>query len=84
MGGRLYDRMSGIPGAERGSRRRGLGFLQLALHEPGEVLMFRVAEKVVLSLWAEAFFVEEVGQRPARGGVPPVRCPSHEPPHLGA
>ncbi len=49
----------------------GLGW-EPELHEPGEVLMFRVAEKVVLSLWAEAFFVEEVGQRPARGGVPPI------------
>jgi catechol 2,3-dioxygenase-like lactoylglutathione lyase family enzyme len=49
----------------------GLGW-EPELHEPGEVLMFRVAEKVVLSLWAEAFFVEEVGQRPARGSVPPI------------
>ena len=49
----------------------GLGW-EPELHEAGEVLMFRVAEKVVLSLWAEAFFVEEVGQQPARGGVPPI------------
>ena len=38
----------------------------------GEVLMFEVAEKVVLSLWSEAFFVDEVGHQPARGGVPPI------------
>lgn len=49
----------------------GLGW-EPELHEAGEVLMFRVAEKVVLSLWAEAFFVEEVGHAPARGGVPPI------------
>jgi len=49
----------------------GLGW-EPELHEPGEVLMFRVADKVVLSLWAESFFVEEVGHRPARGGVPPI------------
>ena len=39
---------------------------------PGEVLMFRVAEKVVLSLWVESGFVAEVGHAPARGGVPPI------------
>jgi catechol 2,3-dioxygenase-like lactoylglutathione lyase family enzyme len=38
----------------------------------GEVLMFRVAEKVVLSLWVEAGFVAEVGHAPSRGGVPPI------------
>jgi predicted lactoylglutathione lyase len=49
----------------------GLGW-EPELHVAGEVLMFRVADKVVLSLWAEAFFTEEVGQAPARGGVPPI------------
>ena len=49
----------------------GLGW-EPELHEAGEVLMFRVAEKVVLSLWAESFFVDEVGHHPARGGVPPI------------
>jgi catechol 2,3-dioxygenase-like lactoylglutathione lyase family enzyme len=49
----------------------GLGW-EPELDVPGEVLMFRVAEKVVLSLWAEDGFAAEVGQRPARGGVPPV------------
>ncbi|GAA1922490.1 VOC family protein [Nocardioides hwasunensis] len=38
----------------------------------GEVLMFRVAEKVILSLWVEGGFVAEVGEAPARGGVPPI------------
>ncbi len=39
---------------------------------PGEVLMFQVADKVVLSLWDEEAFAAEVGARPARGAVPPV------------
>jgi catechol 2,3-dioxygenase-like lactoylglutathione lyase family enzyme len=49
----------------------GLGW-EPELHVPGEVLMFRVAEKVVLSLWDEDHFTAEVGGGPARGGVPPV------------
>ena len=49
----------------------GLGW-EPEVHVAGEVMMFRVAEKVVLSLWAEAGFVEEVGHAPTRGGVPPV------------
>jgi catechol 2,3-dioxygenase-like lactoylglutathione lyase family enzyme len=49
----------------------GLGW-EPEIDVPGEVLMFRVAEKVVLSLWVEEGFVAEVGQAPARGGVPPI------------
>jgi catechol 2,3-dioxygenase-like lactoylglutathione lyase family enzyme len=49
----------------------GLGW-EPELHVVGEVLMFRVAEKVVLSLWVEEAFVAEVGHAPARGGVPPI------------
>ena len=49
----------------------GLGW-EPELHVPGEVLMFKVADKVVLSLWAEAGFVAEVGHAPTRGGVPPI------------
>ena len=49
----------------------GLGW-EPELHVPGDVLMFRVAEKVVLSLWVEEGFVAEVGHAPARGGVPPI------------
>ena len=49
----------------------GLGW-EPEIDVPGEVLMFRVAEKVVLSLWVEEHFVAEVGHAPARGGVPPV------------
>lgn len=49
----------------------GLGW-EAELDVPGEVLMFRVAEKVVLSLWVEEGFVAEVGTTPARGAVPPI------------
>ncbi len=49
----------------------GLGW-EPELDMPGEVLMFRVAEKVVLSMWVESGFIEEVGHAPARGGVPPI------------
>jgi catechol 2,3-dioxygenase-like lactoylglutathione lyase family enzyme len=49
----------------------GLGW-EAALHEPGEVLMFKVADKVVLSLWDAGAFEAEVGAAPAWGGMPPV------------
>ena len=49
----------------------GLGW-EPALHEPGEVLMFRVADKVVLSLWDADHFAAEVGGAPATGGIPPL------------
>ena len=49
----------------------GLGW-EPAVHVPGEVLMFTVADKVVLSLWTESGFVAEVGHAPTRGGVPPI------------
>lgn len=49
----------------------GLGW-EAEVDVPGEVLMFRVADKLVLSLWVEEGFVAEVGHAPTRGGVPPV------------
>lgn len=49
----------------------GLGW-EPELDEPDEVLMFRVADKVVLSLWDERGFTAEIGHPPARGGVPPI------------
>lgn len=49
----------------------GLGW-EPVIDVAGEVLMFPVADKVVLSLWVESGFVAEVGHAPARGGVPPV------------
>ncbi len=49
----------------------GLGW-EPEVDVPGEVLMFKVADKVVLSMWVESGFVDEVGHAPARGGVPPI------------
>ena len=50
----------------------GLGWVP-DLDEPGEVLMFRVADKVVLSLWDVTAFEAEVGRPINRGdGVAPV------------
>ena len=49
----------------------GLGW-EPAVYVPGEVLMFKVADKVVLSLWDADHFEAEIGAPPALGGVPPV------------
>ena len=50
----------------------GLGWVP-DLDEPGEVLMFKVADKVVLSLWDETAFEAEVGRPVNRGGgVAPI------------
>jgi uncharacterized protein len=49
----------------------GLGW-QPDLEVEGDVLMFRVAEKVVLSLWAEAGFEQEVGPVRRGSGLVPV------------
>ena len=49
----------------------GLGW-EPVIDVAGEVLMFAVAEKVVLSLWVESGFVEEIGHAPTRGGTPPI------------
>ncbi|CAM3470059.1 VOC family protein [Isoptericola cucumis] len=48
----------------------GLGWVP-ALEASGEVLMFRVGEHVVLSLWDEAEATQEIGPV-TRGGTPPV------------
>jgi uncharacterized protein len=58
-------------GATRSFYVDGLGW-EPALHVPHEVLMFEVADKVVLSLWDAAAFEAEVGSPPSWGGVPPV------------
>jgi len=47
----------------------GLGW-QAAVDVPDEVVMIHVGDKVVLSLWAEAAAVEEIGPV-QRGGTPP-------------
>lgn len=49
----------------------GLGW-RPELHEPGEVLMIRVGERLVLSLWAETGFEAEVGPIRRGAGVAPV------------
>ena len=58
-------------GASRRFYVDGLGW-EPEVDEPDEVLMFRVADKVVLSLWDERGFTAEIGHPPARGGVPPI------------
>ncbi len=49
----------------------GLGW-QPELDVPDEVLMFRVADRVVLSLWSEAGFEAEVGPIRRGSGLAPV------------
>ncbi|QBR93990.1 VOC family protein [Nocardioides euryhalodurans] len=49
----------------------GLGWTP-ALEEEGEVLMFEVADKVVLSLWAESGFEDEVGPLRRGSGLAPI------------
>ncbi len=58
-------------GASRAFFVDGLGW-EPAVHVPGEVLMFRVADKVVLSLWDADHFEAEIGAPPVLGGVPPL------------
>ncbi len=48
----------------------GLGW-EAALDVPDEVVMIKVADTVVLSLWADAGFEAEVGRIGREGGVPP-------------
>ena len=49
----------------------GLGW-SAALDVPGEVVMVKVADHVVLSLWAEAGFEAEVGPIARGEGAPPL------------
>lgn len=53
----------------------GLGWTP-ALDVPGEVLMLKVADKVVLSLWAATEFEAEVGPIARGAGSPRSRCPT--------
>jgi catechol 2,3-dioxygenase-like lactoylglutathione lyase family enzyme len=48
----------------------GLGW-RPELDVPGEVVMIKVGEHLILSLWDEAHFEEEVGQIGRGDGVPP-------------
>lgn len=49
----------------------GLGW-EPALEVPEDVLMFSVADKVVLSLWSEAGFEQEVGPIRRGSGLAPI------------
>lgn len=49
----------------------GLGW-EPALDVPGEVLMLKVGDKLVLSLWGETGFEEEVGPIARGNGVVPI------------
>jgi len=49
----------------------GLGW-EPALDVPGEVLMLKVGDKLVLSLWSETGFEEEVGPIARGNGVVPI------------
>ena len=49
----------------------GLGW-PLEVDVPGEVLMIRVGDRLVLSLWDDAHFEEEVGPIGRGAGVPPI------------
>ena len=49
----------------------GLGW-PVEFEAPGEVVMIRIGDKLVLSLWDEASAVAEIGQVGRGGGVPPL------------
>lgn len=49
----------------------GLGWSPL-LEEPGDVLMFKVADKVILSLWVRGHFEDEVGPIGMTTGIAPI------------
>ncbi|CCH79492.1 Glyoxalase/bleomycin resistance protein/dioxygenase [Nostocoides japonicum T1-X7] len=49
----------------------GLGW-EAELDVPGEVVMIRVGERLILSLWDQESFEAEVGERVARDGIPPI------------
>lgn len=48
------------------------GLNWIAEMDEEDVIMIRVGEKLVLSLWDETSFTAEVGGAPARDGVPPL------------
>jgi catechol 2,3-dioxygenase-like lactoylglutathione lyase family enzyme len=57
----------------------GLGW-SAELDVPGEVLMIRVGERLVLSLWAESGFEGEVGPIRRGAGLAPVTLAHNVPP----
>ena len=60
----------------------GLGW-EPAFEEAGEVLMFAVAGKVVLSLWAEPSFEAEVGPVRRGSGIAPLTLAHNVPTRAG-
>lgn len=70
------------PGVTRRFYVDGLGW-EPALEVEGEVLMFSVAEKVVLSLWSEAGFEAEVGPVRRGSGLVPITLSHNLPDRAG-
>lgn len=64
-----------LPVADLDATRRfylgGLGW-EAEVEVPGEVLMIRAGQRLVLSLWDRAAFTREVGPPRAGPGVPPL------------
>ncbi|MDQ2669294.1 MAG: VOC family protein [Gemmatimonadota bacterium] len=59
----------------------GLGW-EPQFEAPGEVIFFRVAPTLVLSLWSRDDFIAEVGAAPAQG-VPPITLAHNMPDRAG-
>ncbi len=59
----------------------GLGW-EPAFEAPGDVIFFRVAPTLVLSLWSREGFVAEVGAEPT-SGVPPITLAHNMPDRAG-
>ena len=60
----------------------GLGW-QPAFEAPGEVMFFRVAPTVMLSLWSRPQFEAEVGPTQTGAGVPPITLAHNMPDRAG-
>jgi len=60
----------------------GLGW-QPEFEQPGEVLFFRVAPSVTLSLWSRSQFEAEVGPAQSGAGAPPITLAHNMPDRLG-
>jgi catechol 2,3-dioxygenase-like lactoylglutathione lyase family enzyme len=56
---------------------------QPAFEAPGEVIFFRVAPTVMLSLWSKSQFEAEVGTTQTGAGVPPITLAHNMPDRAG-
>ena len=56
---------------------------QPAFEAPGEVIFFRVAPTVMLSLWSKSQFEAEVGTTQTDAGVPPITLAHNMPDRAG-